>query len=104
RSGQLIGGFGKHTHRTAYTRPAKLGKPFRLIRLGIGQAECIARATVERVLEMDHLGAFLVRVTLLEVLLHLPVHRYLKRIFHRQRTPRNKKSMGEVVRYRDPSE
>src|SRR2546430_2740829 len=59
---------------TGDTRPVELGEQIGLSRIGVGQAHRVTAATVERVLEMQNLGAAFA-MTRGHVLANLPIHR-----------------------------
>ncbi len=70
--------------RRADARPRELREVHRLPRVRVGQAHGVAGATVEGVLEVQDVRAALAAAGR-QVLAHLPVHRGLQGVFHRQR-------------------
>src|SRR5690554_1166823 len=88
----------KMDHRIADSRPIKLSKPFCFVGLRIGQTHCVSRPSVECLIEMNHFRPPFLTVSFLEILLYLPIHRYLQRILNGKRASGNKKRMGQVIR------
>jgi hypothetical protein len=86
-------------------RPVELREVHRLPRVGrVGERHGVAAPPVEGLIEVQHLVPHLAPVALLVVLAHLPVERRFQGIFHRQRAPRNKEGVRQILGNADPVE
>ncbi len=96
--GQVLGVQGEGDLGIGDAGPVELGEVLVLSRVGgVGEAERVARAPVEGLLEVDDLGALLGKA-LFEVLAHLPVEGRLEGVLHGQGAAVDPEQVGQVGR------
>ena len=90
-------------HRRADARPREFGVVQNLAWVGIRQAHCVARATVERMIEMDDFGAAFT-MTGGDVLPPLSIHGGLESVLERERAAINEKVVRQFRQRNDARE
>jgi len=90
--------------RIQNARPLELGIQIGLHRISIGERQRVPRAAVEALLEVYHLRAAFLLVTLLEVLADLPVERRFQRVLDPQSSALDKEDIRHRGGHRDALE